>query len=171
MAPEGKCPNCGKPVWDQAGADQRLNKCWGCGQRFDTKPEVAAGPLASRYDSGFGTVDYTCDSCGSMAESVATGMGAETTPTGWTESGKSHRCPACTAGAAAPRGMSGEQLAALKAHYLEWSGGFEPETTEDIDTYADAAMDVNLDRGEAVNALTEWLKETDPSGIARRASR
>jgi hypothetical protein len=67
--------------------------------------------------------------------------------------------------------MSGEQLAALKANYLLWSGGFEPETVEDISTYADAAMDINLDRGEAVNALTEWLKETDPSGIVRRASR
>ena len=57
--------------------------------------------IATRYDSGF-TADYTCDSCGARAKSTAT-------PTGWTESGKSHRCPACPAGgagSAAYRGMS-----------------------------------------------------------------
>ena len=59
--------------------------------------------IAAHYDSGFGTVDYTCDSCGARAKSKAT-------PPGWTESGESHRCPACpvagAAGAPALRGMS-----------------------------------------------------------------
>lgn len=49
--------------------------------------------IATRYDSGLGTVDYTCDSCGARAKSM-------TTPPGWTESGKSHRCPSCAAGGA-----------------------------------------------------------------------
>ena len=136
----------------------------------------AGGATATRYDSGFGTVDYTCDSCGSKAESKGT-------PAGWTGSGKSHRCPACAAGAdagigsanadgwitdeiiplnedgsrAAPRGLTAEQLAALKADYLKWSGGDEPETARDIFVYAEAAMDVNLNRDDAVAALTEWM--------------
>lgn len=147
------------------------------------RPTWRRGPLgpvgsatAARYDSGFGTVDYTCDSCGSKAES-------KEKPAGWTESGNSHRCPACAAGAGAgvvsvdaagwitdeiiplnddgsravPRGLTPEQLAALKADYLTWSGGFEPETPEDVSTYADATMDVNLNRDDAVAALTEWM--------------
>jgi hypothetical protein len=32
---EVKCPGCGKTVWDIATIDQRLNKCWECGLRFD----------------------------------------------------------------------------------------------------------------------------------------
>jgi rubrerythrin len=172
------CPHCGYARGRTPSDLRELGtpQCPDCNEKMiltdeefepPSPPESVApprGPLASCYDSGFGTVDFTCNSCGTKVES-------RTLPPGWTESGKSHRCPACAAGAAAPRGMSGEQLAALKANYLLWSGGFEPETVEDISTYADAAMDINLDRGEAVNALTEWLKETDPSGIVRRASR
>lgn len=33
------CPKCGREVWDKASADQRLNKCWGCGLRFDNEEE------------------------------------------------------------------------------------------------------------------------------------
>src|SRR5579864_862221 len=29
------CPNCGKEIWDVSTVDQRLNKCWNCGIRFD----------------------------------------------------------------------------------------------------------------------------------------
>ena len=31
------CPKCGSGVWDRATQDQRLNKCWGCGLRFDSQ--------------------------------------------------------------------------------------------------------------------------------------
>ena len=47
--------------------------------------------IATRYDSGFGTIDYTCDSCGSRQRSAET-------PPGWSESGKEHRCPGCAPG-------------------------------------------------------------------------
>lgn len=30
------CPDCNQPVWDVATIDQRLNKCWSCGLRFDS---------------------------------------------------------------------------------------------------------------------------------------
>lgn len=63
--------------------------------------------IATRYDSGLGTVDYTCDSCGAREKS-------KTMPRGWTEAGTSHRCPACATGSAAAfRGMSVAQGAAF----------------------------------------------------------
>ena len=43
--------------------------------------------MASRYDSGFGTVDYTCDKCGQKVKS-------RVLPSGWSdEGGNRHRCP------------------------------------------------------------------------------
>jgi hypothetical protein len=30
-----KCPHCSKDIWDESTVDQRLNKCWDCGMRFD----------------------------------------------------------------------------------------------------------------------------------------
>jgi len=41
--------------------------------------------IAERYDSGFGTVDYTCDRCGRREES-------RTLPDGWIEEGREHWC-------------------------------------------------------------------------------
>jgi ssDNA-binding Zn-finger/Zn-ribbon topoisomerase 1 len=29
------CPQCHEEVWDIANVDQRLNKCWNCGLRFN----------------------------------------------------------------------------------------------------------------------------------------
>lgn len=50
---------------------------------------VAIGLRATRYDSGFGTVDYTCDKCGQKAKSRAL-------PPDWSdEGGNRHRCPGC----------------------------------------------------------------------------
>ena len=31
------CPGCGEEVWDVSTVDQRLNKCWKCGLRFDNE--------------------------------------------------------------------------------------------------------------------------------------
>jgi hypothetical protein len=36
-----KCPKCGEDIWDTSTVDQRLNKCWNCGTRFDN-PEAEA---------------------------------------------------------------------------------------------------------------------------------
>jgi len=32
-----KCPNCKKIIFDVATVDQRLNKCWECGLKFDNQ--------------------------------------------------------------------------------------------------------------------------------------
>jgi len=42
---------------------------------------------AERYDSGMGTVDYTCDRCQARVQSM-------TLPPGWREEGAEHVCPA-----------------------------------------------------------------------------
>jgi len=42
---------------------------------------------AERYDSGMGTVDYTCDRCQARVQSM-------TLPPGWREDGAEHVCPA-----------------------------------------------------------------------------
>ena len=160
-----RCPSCaGEAEWTAGGS--RIH-CFFCGyegpaaevpRAIGTPPSRPAGATAARYDSGF-TADYTCDSCGSKVKSTAT-------PPGWTESGKEHRCPACPAGGAgatAPRGMTGEQLAALKAGYLAWSGGFEPAemTTEEISTFLDTAMDTSFNRDEAIEALRAWIETSN----------
>jgi hypothetical protein len=36
------CPKCGKKVWDKVTVDQRLNKCWSCGTRFDNDEDEVA---------------------------------------------------------------------------------------------------------------------------------
>jgi len=34
------CPKCKRKIWDKSTIDQRLNKCWDCGLRFDNKGVV-----------------------------------------------------------------------------------------------------------------------------------
>ena len=51
-----KCPKCGEPVWDKAGADQRLNKCWGCGWRFDACGGLVRRTARTKIRNGGGTV-------------------------------------------------------------------------------------------------------------------
>ena len=31
------CPKCKEEIWDKSSIDQRLNKCWNCGIRFDNE--------------------------------------------------------------------------------------------------------------------------------------
>lgn len=71
--------------------------------------------LATRYDSGFGTVDYTCDGCGERVVS-------RELPPGWAEDGDRHRCPGCEAAAAAED--AGSSLDPFTRQYVEtalWS--------------------------------------------------
>lgn len=42
--------------------------------------------LATKYDSGMGTVDYTCDKCQTLVQSTVL-------PPGWREEGGEHICP------------------------------------------------------------------------------
>jgi hypothetical protein len=39
-----ECPECEEPVWDIANRNQRLNKCWKCGTRFDTMDNDSRDP-------------------------------------------------------------------------------------------------------------------------------
>lgn len=61
-----------------------------------------AARVAERYDSGMGTVDYTCDGCGTRVQSFET-------PAGWSEAGGNrHQCPGCQSGSAALDGITCE---------------------------------------------------------------
>jgi hypothetical protein len=46
---------------------------------------------------------------------------------------------------------------------LEWTGGFEPETEEDITTYVETSMPFDLKPEEAREALREWMRMTTTS--------
>lgn len=54
--------------------------------------------------------------------------------------------------------MSDSELQALRADFLEWTGGFEPETDEQIATYIDGSMAADVDPSEAREALREWMR-------------
>jgi DNA-directed RNA polymerase subunit RPC12/RpoP len=59
---------------------------------MDDNAHRLAFRIATLYDSGFGTVDYTCDKCGQKVKSRAL-------PPGWSdEGGNRHRCPGCQNG-------------------------------------------------------------------------
>jgi len=106
--------------------------------------------FATRYDSGMGTVDYTCDGCGEKVESM-------TAPEGWAEDGKEHRCPGC---AAAPAEIG--SLDAFTRQYLEtalWSSTDDQEEPldanygpEDIDPATLRTMAADCARFQRENA-------------------
>jgi len=80
--------------------------------------------LATRYDSGMGTVDYTCDGCQARVQS-------HTTPEGWAEDGAEHRCPECAAPA-----VSVGSLDAFTRQYVAtalWSSTGDDEEPLDDD--------------------------------------
>jgi hypothetical protein len=74
-----KCPKCGEPIWDEAGVDQRLNKCWGCGWRFDMRE-------ADEYPEGGEAVSRYHDAAGRTGRpgtpATGTGRSVEETATG-----------------------------------------------------------------------------------------
>lgn len=55
--------------------------------------------------------------------------------------------------------MSDSELQSLKADFLRWTGGFEPETEDDITTYIEASMPFVLSGDDARIALREWMRE------------
>ena len=59
--------------------------------------------------------------------------------------------------------MSDSELKLLKADFLEWTGGFEPETEEDIAAYVDTSMPFDLKPEEAREALRKWMRLTATS--------
>jgi hypothetical protein len=63
--------------------------------------------------------------------------------------------------------MTDHQLAALKADYLEWTGGFVPEAEDDISAYISAAMPIDFDDRAVAEALKGWLAETNSIQVRR----
>jgi hypothetical protein len=63
--------------------------------------------------------------------------------------------------------MTDTNTDALKADFLEWTGGFEPECVEDIDTYIAASMPFDIPADEARAALQQWMREAGSLEIRR----
>jgi hypothetical protein len=53
--------------------------------------------------------------------------------------------------------MTPEQIENLKADFLAWSGGFPPESPEQIEVYVTHSADTNLVETEVRTILTEWM--------------
>ncbi|MGD0769405.1 MAG: hypothetical protein ABSB42_14575 [Tepidisphaeraceae bacterium] len=62
--------------------------------------------------------------------------------------------------------MTTQQIEELKRHFLEWSGGFEPESEHQITVYVDYARDSRFDREEVRRTLEDWM--SDPASIEVR---
>ena len=63
--------------------------------------------------------------------------------------------------------LTSEQIDALKADFLEWSGGFEPESFDTITVYIDYACDYRLDGEEVRRVLTDWMNADAPAFVGR----
>jgi hypothetical protein len=61
--------------------------------------------------------------------------------------------------------MTGEEI---KADFLVWSGGFEPESRWEITVYVDYARDKNTDPEFVRRVLMDWLEEFNLQGIPDR---
>lgn len=57
--------------------------------------------------------------------------------------------------------MTTLQTDGLKHHFLSWSGGFEPESRDQITVYLDYAILREFDRDEARQALEEWMNSVE----------
>lgn len=54
--------------------------------------------------------------------------------------------------------MTPEPIESLRSSFLAWSGGFPPESAEQVTVYVDYARDVDIDPDEARDALLEWMQ-------------
>ena len=52
--------------------------------------------------------------------------------------------------------INAKTIESLKADFLEWTGGFEPESDEQVATYVATSMPFDLDPDEATEALQGW---------------
>jgi hypothetical protein len=57
--------------------------------------------------------------------------------------------------------MTSDQLIALKDDFLSWTGGFEPESSEQITAYAAYSMPYDLKENEAIKALLDWMQPVE----------
>jgi len=65
--------------------------------------------------------------------------------------------------------MTKTQIEELKRHFLEWSGGFEPDSEHQITVYVDYARDSALDPEEVRRALEDWMSGESMTGPANGA--
>jgi hypothetical protein len=63
--------------------------------------------------------------------------------------------------------MTKEQTEALRRHFLEWSGGFEPESKYQITVYIDYARDSRLDQDEVRVVLENYMNNLSSIEIGR----
>jgi hypothetical protein len=63
--------------------------------------------------------------------------------------------------------MTAAQLDSLKADFLKWTGGFDPETDEDVAIYINTSMPFDLDVAEATEALRRWKGANQSLQIGR----
>ena len=63
--------------------------------------------------------------------------------------------------------MTAAQLNALKADFLEWTGGFEPECVEHIEAYVTTSMPFNLTDDEAREVLRRWMEQSASIKVRR----
>jgi len=54
----------------------------------------------------------------------------------------------------------------LKAHFLEWSGGFPPASPEQVTVYIDYAISTREGPDAAREVLLEWMQE-EPTADTR----
>jgi len=57
--------------------------------------------------------------------------------------------------------MPSFQTKALRDHFMTWSGGFGPESGNEISIYIEGSLGVDVDPNEALDELLRWLQETD----------
>jgi hypothetical protein len=58
--------------------------------------------------------------------------------------------------------MNADLVQAVRKHFLSWSGGFQPESEQEIFVYLEYARDPNLGNEDEVRLmLREWM-ETEP---------
>jgi len=53
--------------------------------------------------------------------------------------------------------MKQKAIESLKRDFSEWSGGFEPESSEQITVYIDYACPARADLGEVRLVLMDWM--------------
>lgn len=63
--------------------------------------------------------------------------------------------------------MTTDQLESLKADFLQWTGGFEPETDKDIAAYISTSMPFDLDEDDTRRALEQWMGKPESHPIGR----
>lgn len=54
--------------------------------------------------------------------------------------------------------MEATDIQALRRDFLQWSGGFEPESRSEITVYVDYACPITFSADEATRALLDWMQ-------------